>query len=431
MNVYKRAKVVFAAFLVTCIMFFTNDCQLIDVQKTAIIVALGVDRAGDELEITAQIAIPQADDSRTSNSDAILSARGKTMFDALDNIGVTTGWYPKLAFCNLIVFSRELLEKEYMPIIDYILSSDRFVNSAVLAACEGSAKETLSSPTPLDYISSFTLQKILVRDIDRANTVLVTDVREFARDSRSMSGFSYMPLIRKKQTSDKPKGDSSSETEPSSQSQKIGVENKKCPDRSIIGTSGVQGGDAAGKGGQDDGSDTQNGKTVFDARAALLFSHGEFCCDITPEQTLCYNALNERVTEAFFSVEYMKNGKTVNSVVAVNGNEKKTELVFENGTLKYKARLKLYCKNEEISASENSKKLAYYDKPSDECLNALSEKITRTLNALFELSKEAKCDAFELKNLLYRKHPERYASFKDGILNLVSVDFSVECVSES
>ena len=111
MKNYKRAKVMFVAFLATCLLFFTNDCQLIDVQKTAIIIALGIDSAGDELEITAQIAIPQATDTQTNNSDAILTAKGKTIFDAIDNIGTTTGWYPKLAFCNLIVFGEELLKK--------------------------------------------------------------------------------------------------------------------------------------------------------------------------------------------------------------------------------------------------------------------------------------------------------------------------------
>ena len=122
MKNYNRAKTIFAAFLVTCILFFTNDCQLIDVQKTAIIVALGIDAAEDnQLEITAQIAIPQATDTQSSNSDAVLTAKGKTLFDALDNIGVTTGWYPKLAFCNLIIFGNNLIQKDFLPVIDYML----------------------------------------------------------------------------------------------------------------------------------------------------------------------------------------------------------------------------------------------------------------------------------------------------------------------
>lgn len=437
MKNYKRAKIMFMAFLATCLLFFTNDCQLIDVQKTAIIVALGIDAQENELEITAQIAIPQATDTQTSNSDAILSAKGKTLFEAIDNIGVTTGWYPKLAFCNLIIFGKSLLEKDFLPIIDYMLTSDRFVNSAILAAAEGSAKDVLSSPTPLDFVSSFALEKILVRDIDRANTVLVTDIREFSSDTRSESGFSYMPLIKKKQTDDKAKGDSPNNS--GGESNESSTENKvflsqKCRYKSIIDTSQVAGGGATGKGGSDGGgsdNSSDEGKNIFDARTGLLFNYGKYACTITPEQTLCYNALNEKVTESFFTVSYEKNGKTINSVVSVVGNERKIAIKLENGIPKYTAKLTLFCKSEEIDADYSTGKLAFYDIASKECLNALAEKTQKTLYDLFRLSKENNCDVFEIKNLLYRHIPPNYPSFKDNALNISQIKFEVECVNKT
>lgn len=437
MKNYKRAKIMFMAFLATCLLFFTNDCQLIDVQKTAIIVALGIDAQENELEITAQIAIPQATDTQTSNSDAILSAKGKTLFEAIDNIGVTTGWYPKLAFCNLIIFGKSLLEKDFLPIIDYMLTSDRFVNSAILAAAEGSAKDVLSSPTPLDFVSSFALEKILVRDIDRANTVLVTDIREFSSDTRSESGFSYMPLIKKKQTDDKAKGDSSNNS--GGESNESSTENKvflsqKCRYKSIIDTSQVAGGGATGKGGSDGGgsdNSSDEGKNIFDARTGLLFNSGKYACTTTPEQTLCYNALNEKVTESFFTVSYEKNGKTINSVVSVVGNERKIAIKLENGIPKYTAKLTLFCKSEEIDADYSTGKLAFYDIASKECLNALAEKTQKTLYDLFRLSKENNCDVFEIKNLLYRHIPANYPSFKDNALNISQIKFEVECVNKT
>lgn len=421
----------FIAFLAVCVLFFSNDCQLIDVQKTAIIVALGIDESDGELEITAQVAIPQATDTQTSNGDAILTAKGKTLFDALDTIGITTGWYPKLAFCNLILFGRSLLSKDFMPIIDYMLTSDRFVNSAILAAADGSAKEILSSPTPLDYVSSFALQKILVRDIDRANTVLVTDIREFSQNARAPSGFSYMPLVKQKQTEDKPKGDSEDQDQSgqnSSASAEIAPLSAKKPAyKSIIATSGVQGGGATGKGGQDDqGSE----KTVFDARSSLLFVNGKYACEISPEQTLFYNALKETVSEAFIDVSYEKNGIKKDSVVSVVGNEKKLSLKIENGIPSFEARLKLYCKNEEVSADPGTGKLAYYEIAPKECLEALSQKISRTLTDLYTLSAENGCDVFELKNRLYRHLPDKYPSLKDRVLNTAKVNFIVDCINK-
>jgi len=424
MKNYNRAKTIFAAFLVTCVLFFTNDCQLIDVQKTAIIVALGIDTAEDnQLEITAQIAIPQATDTQSSNSDAVLTAKGKTLFDALDNIGVTTGWYPKLAFCNLIVLGNDLVRKDFLPVIDYMLSSDRFVNSAILAAAEGKAKDILSSPTPLDFISSFALEKILIRDIDRANTVLVADIRKFAQDVRSESGFSYLPLIKKIKTDDKPKGDSQDE-------ESGGDSSETAAYRSIIALSELQGGGSAGKGGQDDDSN-QGEKNVFDARSALLFSNGVYACTVNDEQTLCYNALKEPVSEAFFQVSYQKKNKNIDSVVSVVKTEKNITMKIKNGIPEYTATLKMFCKTEEISADPDTGKLAFYTKASPECLNALSEKVKQNLMEMFTTAKDKGCDAFEMKNYIYRHIHDKYASYKDCVLDVVKVNFSITCVNNT
>ena len=160
--IYKRAKIILLLFIFCMVAFFTNDFQLINIEKTAIIVALGIDKAENEqIEVTAQIAVPQASNQNTTNSDAILSAKEKTLYGALEKISLQTGWYPKLTFCNLILLGSDLIKGDFMPIIDYVLTSNRFQNSAVLAVSEKKASDLLKATTPLDYISSFALQKIL------------------------------------------------------------------------------------------------------------------------------------------------------------------------------------------------------------------------------------------------------------------------------
>ena len=156
----KRSKIFVLLFIFCIIAYFTNDFQLINIEKTAIIVAIGIDKADDGLEVTAQIAVPQASNQNVSNSDAILSAKDKTLYGALEKISLETGWYPKLTFCNLILIGKELANQNFTPVIDYILTSNRFQNSAVIATTDKTAKETLKSATPLDYISSVALQKI-------------------------------------------------------------------------------------------------------------------------------------------------------------------------------------------------------------------------------------------------------------------------------
>ena len=123
------------------LLFFTHDFGLIDIEHTAIIVALGIDRGDDEkYEISAQIAVPQASTSSSSNSESIISAKGSTIGEAIDKIAVNTGWYPLFAFCNLIILGESSLNGNVMDVINFFIRSDRIPDSASLCACEGTAK---------------------------------------------------------------------------------------------------------------------------------------------------------------------------------------------------------------------------------------------------------------------------------------------------
>lgn len=427
---YKKAKIMVVLFLITCLLFFTSDFQLIDIEKTAIIAALGVDLKDNAFEVTAQIAIPQASDNNSTNSDAIIVSQGKTIFEAIDNIATTTGWYPKLAFCNLILFGKSLIKQEFLPLIDYMLTSDRFQNSAILAAADGSAKDILSSATPLDFISSFALEKILVRNIDRSNTVLVTDIREFAAFAKSRSGFSYLPFVKKVQTGDKEQGsedDSSSSSGGSSsgdlQSQNISDLNKKSGYKSIIPTSQVQGGGGSGKGGN---NGEGKGNSIFDASSTLLFSNGRFVGELNSEQTLCYNFLTETVSEAFIPVTYEQGGNTINSIIAVTGNNVNIKLDVKNGLPKLKIALELTCKKEEKNANQSVLGLIEYKKVNKDAATALEKKIEEILYSLTEISKNTKCDLFKLREYLYRHSPEKYGSLKDVILSSFQTEIDVK-----
>ena len=79
-------------------LFFTTDFGLIDIQKTAIVLAAGIDRDGDDFIVTSQISIPKSSDQGKSTSAVQIVSRGKTVAKAFDEINAKTGWYPKLVF---------------------------------------------------------------------------------------------------------------------------------------------------------------------------------------------------------------------------------------------------------------------------------------------------------------------------------------------
>ncbi len=414
---YKRAKVFLLLFIFCMISFFTNDFQLINIEKTAIIVAIGIDKADEGFEVSAQIAIPQATNQSTTNEDAILSAKAKTIYGALENISLKTGWYPKLTFCNVIVISKEVIDGDFMPIINYFLNTNRIQSSAVLSVCEKKAKEVLSSSTPLDYISSFALQKILLRNIDRTSSVLISNIQDFYANMLSHSSFGYLPYIKSIQTDDKPKESSGAS------SSSLHYQKEKEHHNAIFLNS--QSSNSGGGQGQD-GSEQGQKSSLYDASQSLLFSHGKLACIFTSDQTNCYNLLTKPVKESFLSVDYERMGEKRNALVSIVENFYKIKLKIEKGIPTLIIELKIICEKEEETPSSYQEKDKWAILPI-EALNMLETKLKETIDSLIKLSKSTDCDFMQVKEKLYRFHPNHYHDLEKNILQLLDYQIKVEC----
>ena len=91
------------AFLALTFLFFTNDFGLVDIHKTSIITAVGIDCPEDEVLVTAEIAVPQPSQSGENIKYTQVQGSGLTIADAMNEINAKTGFYPKLQFCKLIL----------------------------------------------------------------------------------------------------------------------------------------------------------------------------------------------------------------------------------------------------------------------------------------------------------------------------------------
>ena len=101
---YLKPKIIALCFAFLFIMMMSNDFGIVDIEKTSIITAIAIDKddTGDYL-VSAQIAVPEATDNNSENQKALISGTGKTIGGAIKDLGNISGWYPKLAFCNLII----------------------------------------------------------------------------------------------------------------------------------------------------------------------------------------------------------------------------------------------------------------------------------------------------------------------------------------
>lgn len=382
-----RVALILGALL--AIFYFSSDFALIDIEKTAIIVAIGIDEGeNSRYKITAQIAIPQATDTAAANDDAVVIGDGNTVMEGIQNIGAKTGWHPKLSFCSLVLIGRKVAENGVKDVIDYFIVSEKVQNSAIVAMADDKAGEILTSKTPLDAISSFAVSKIVLKSRWMTNTVPNANLRKIALSEYSPSKSSFMPVIKpiKENTKSKEGGSSSI-------------------------TASTKSGDSEGSGGESSGG-SSGGKDVpdkvYDASTLAVFSEFKLKGEFDEELTQIFNMLMGPLGESYITLE--------------NGDEK-TLLALSNGTRSVKVNLekkptieiKLSFKVEVSDSSEGYSldKLNRRSVVDEDTITKVTDKLNVLLLKLVDKVKESGADALLIRDKIYKYSNSRFEEFKN------------------
>ncbi len=405
MNSTLKAKLLFILIAVMFLFFFSNDFGLIDVEKTSIITAIAIDKEQNEFVITAQIAVPEATDANTENLKTQLVGKGSTVGGALSDLGNVSGWFPKLAFCNLIILGNSLTEYNVIDALDYFAKTLRIQDSALVALSEKSASELLSISTPLDNISSFALQKIMFKTRGFDRDVASSDIKSFCSGHYSKSKSAYMPLIKIL-----PSGDESSSSGGSS------------------GSSGGSGGSSQGSGAQNGSQGgQQDSKKLFDARTTALFLDGYKVGELDTNLTLTFNALYSNFTGTTIPVEQVpdENGQSSNYLLTVMSSKPKVRVKADENGVNIDISLKLYCKISDHAIDGSTEALAQ----NSTLPTPLKEKTENMLEGwvkdLIETQKQTKCDIFNIVENIYRKSNKFYDRYKDDYLDHLTYSINI------
>lgn len=418
-------KIAIAAIALVFLMFFSNDFGLIDVEKTAIITAVAIDLEDNgEYKITAQIAVPEATDTNTENERAQISGKGSTVGAAIKNIGDTSGWFPQLCFCNLIIVGGDFADYNLIKVLDYFSKTLRIQDSALIVIAEEKAAELLKLSTPLDNISSFALQKIILKNAGLNRDIAVCDVKSFCTGYYSDSGASYMPLI--KVVSQK------SENEKAS-AEDAGGDNSGSSGGASGGDAGGgsgSSGSASGSGGSgSSGKETgggAKGDAIFNANTTALFVHGKKVGELDEELTLTFNALTQDFATTTFEVKNVQDGAEIKNylLTVFSCSANKTLNASESG-LTLEISLDVYAKisdtNSQYSDADYIKNvpIPYYVKE-----RAEADFKTR-IEELIRVEMNTGCDFLGIKKELYRKHYSFYPRYKDTFTDEMNYNVTV------
>lgn len=366
------------------LIFFSNDFGLVDIPKTAIILALGLDKEEETLKLTAQIAVPKGSDRTTGGTSSVeIDGEGQTVPDCLSQIYTKTGWVPKLIFCNLILLGESVVKEDVFDCLDFFLRNENIPNSCQLAACVGSAGDMLSSQSAIEDTTGIAFTKLFSDAAKKSGYVMTTTLRAFSIGYYGASGSGYMPYIR-------------SQAQEGSQS-------------------------VASSGGANGAQGEEKEQKVFLAEETAIFSKGKLAAILPREQTFVFSLLEGNVYAGTFGedgVTYVVLEDDGSVDVQTNGEVK--------ATLSLDLRVRLHAMRKISSPDEIAK-----GELTKEQQEHAKEMIERCLSGLWQICVETDCDVLDLKTKLYRSSPTDYEQFKDDFFSVCSPEIRANVKSVS
>lgn len=369
--------------------FFFNDFGLVDIQKTAVILAAGVDRSDEGYTLTAQIAVPKGTDRTTGGTSSVdIEGSGDTVSECVAQIYTKTGWVPKLVFCNLIVLGEKTAKDDAIAALDYFLRNEYMSDSCLLAVSEGEAGDLLSSASAIDDTSSLAIGNLFSDPTKKSGRVEPNTLREFAIGCYGVSAGGYLPYIRKIPQGTDPNGG---------------------------GTQSAAGSESGGQ----SGTENQE-ENIYQASETAIFADGKMVALLNEDQTFALSLLKGNVFSGTVSAE--EDGKPVALNILHNRGGVSLEMKGAPvAKLGVSLRVTVHNRGESTHVEDIAR-----SEPSEQLLRNAQEQIIRSVASLWDTAKESGCDLFGLNRSLYRSSPKKYAEWKDSLLSVVTPEMQIQ-----
>lgn len=393
---------VFGAVLLL-LLFFSNDFGMIDIQKTSIVTAIGIDVSEEEgkIDVTAQIAVPDETTQQASNVEVTGAA---TVGEAISEFNQKTGWYPTLVHCRLVLLGEDMTGEDVFGSLDYFLRSQYVEDSCLIAVCQGKAADALQAKSPVGDLTFSAIEKVLSSEAQKTGLVCVTSLREFAMGYFSVSGSGFLPYLAVKQEA---KSDSGA------------------ADSTPAASGGQSGSGAAGASG---GSQGQGGNEadVFDASRTMLFSSGKGGALLGPDETLAFNLVAAKTEFASGEVTVLENGREVTYTLKMKIGKRSAKIRMEGEVPVLTFRIRAQAQVTAANAATGRSEIAQTAFVPEHVLRAAEERFEKELTSVMEKSAQGGCDLFCVKQKLWRKYPKMLDTVKELDLSQVRAVYDIQ-----
>lgn len=379
----------FIMFAGILFLFLSNDFGLVDVQRTAIITGLALDKEEGELLLTADLAVPSSSEKGENTSPVQVSAKAKTVAQALEKIGEKVGWAPKLVYCRVLLLGEELTREDCFHYLDYFLRNEYFSDNCVLLATQGQAKELLSVKTPVDNIVTLALLKIITGEAYSSGRCVSVLLKDFAIGYYGDTKSGFLPIVKAEE-----------------------------PVKKVLNTKS-----GANQGGGEEKQEEQ----VFSVSTTALFFEGKRQGELNEEETFVLNLLRTRLRNSAYQIATDKGDYCVN----LKQNKGKVRFFIQDGVPRLQVNLTARASISDRAQASSIKELTSSPILPSEVKRAVEKKLENAYESLFEKCRKTNCDVYGVLDKLRRYENEYFDAYQKDVLRLTKPTFTVKVISSA
>lgn len=431
LNASRVSVIVYWLLLIALLgLFFTNDFGLVDIHKTAIITAVGIDMEEGEVQVTAELAVPEPSQSGENIKYTQVQGSGLTIADALNEINSKTGFFPKLQFCRLILIGDSCRERSLFSLLACFYRKNFSELTALVASCKGKASEMLSLPSDINSMTSQVIRNVLSDEVEKSANVNAVNLKDIAMTGYSKSEACYMPYVEahKAGTSENGgNGDNVGGESGSGGGSQGGSQGGGSGSESSSGGGGGSQSESGSSGGSQGGGSSggENQPMEFTARQTAVYSGGQFKGVLDEQQSFALALIENNIRIASFpcdadGVHYTLGMKNIACGVKlkVDGGKPTLSVDFDAKAQINGARKPMDPEN-----------IIKDDMVSQVVIDGAKAELENRFKELFKFVSQTDSDILGVKEQLYKYHTKYFEAFEGDILNRMEVKYNISVES--
>ena len=467
LNFLKRFKIIIIFSLITIAIIPFSLYKPAETEKVAVITSIGIDKNNEEIELSANVIVPNSGASGGSGGGGdgtvkTVSAKGNDITSAFSNLTLILGKMPGLSHCDSIILNKNLFEENVTKYLDFFVRTNNLTSNATVIVAENKASEIIETSAAQKDLRAVSLSEVLTLS-DEYSIASNSNVDSFYTNYFSAAGVSILPVLTagesntpSGQTKENSQNDStqSSKTENLQNSEESNMQSSSTPK---IGTDGGSEGGSDSSSSSNPVSDSSSGgsepstqssqtqsesgsgapqKIVKNEGKAVVVKNGKIVYDLPGVEVQGLNLISSTTKKGHIKIEDVTNDLFENATLnfEIFNKDVKTTGYFINGFPIFNFKFNLVLKLEEVAMNNfniEAMKIAH-NFVTGEIKEKINESVQKSIAELINSSKKNKTDTLKVYDYFYKYHNTEWLNFiksledKDDYLNYVTFTCNIK-----